>query len=474
MIRKYIFILTAVLLLPAAAVAQEVTVVGIDNPAPEAVDGSQNARPWTLAECIAWARDNNIQILQQELYAKDAEMAVSQAKLNYIPSLSAGGNYNTTFAESLDPVSGVTQGSYSSISASASLSTDLFAGFKKLHNLRRADLSLRETLMSIEKAKNDLELNVTAAYLDILSAEERVHISQAQQETLQLQVDNSQKLVDAGKSTLGDLLQLQAQLADVKQQLLQNENQRILAYFNLCQLLEIEDFMNFRIITPEQVTIITDSAFSSTREIIEAAQALPQIEGAKLGVEIAERDIKIAKADHYPSLRFSAGYGSSYSTNQSKAIPDPNNPTGYIYEKYPFGEQIRDHASPSISLSLSIPIFNSFQTRNNVRSKRIALQRADYNMMLAQKQISKDIQQAFIDATGALEQYNSAVANVSTNEEAFRIVEQKFNLGAATPIDYSIALYNLTNSRAQLSQAKYQYVFKSKILDFYKGVPIDL
>ena len=470
-------ILITAILLPFAAAAQEVTVVGIDNPAPEAIDGSPAARPWTLAECIAWARDNNIQILQQELSIRDAEMALTQAKLNYIPSLSAGGSYGTTFAESLDLASNTIQGSYSSISASAALSTDLFAGMKKMHNLRRADLSLRETLMSVEKVKNDLELNVTAAYLDILSAEERVRISQAQMETLGLQVENSRKLVDAGKSTLGDLLQLQAQMADANQVMLQNQNQRILAYFNLCQLLEIEDFMNFRVITPEEVAIVTDPSFSSTREIIEAAQSLPQIEAAKLGVEIAERDIKIAKADHYPSLRFSAAYGSNYSTNRTKSYQDPekpDDPKAIIHENYPFGEQMRDQATPSISLSLSIPIFNSFQTRNNVRSKRIALQRADYNMQLTQKQISKDIQQAFIDATGALEQYNSAVANVDTNEEAFRIVEQRFNLGAATPVDYSIALYNLTNSRAQLSQAKYQYIFKSLILDFYKGIPIDL
>ena len=471
MIRKYIFILLAALLFPATAVAQEVTVVGIDNPAPEAVDGSQNTRPWTLAECIAWARDNNIQILQQELYAKDAEMAVSQAKLNYIPSLNAGASYGTTFAESFDPVSGATRPSNTNASISASASTDLFAGMKKMHTLKLSQLSLSETLMSIEKAKNDLELNVTAAYLDILSAEERVRISQSQIQTLEVQVSNSQKLVDAGKTTHGDLLQIQAQLADAKYQLLANENQRTLAYFNLCQLLEIEDFMNFRVITPESLVIVTDASFSSTNDIIEAAQSLPQIEAAKLGVDIAERNIKLAKADYYPSLRFSAGYGTSYSTTQGKRIP---NTTPVEYEKYPFFEQLRDYATPSISLSLSIPIFNSFQTRNNVRSKRIALQRADYNMQLAQKQISKDVQQAFIDAYGALEMYKSSIANVETNEESFRIVEQKFNLGAATPVDYNIALYNLTNARAQLSQAKYQYIFKSKILDFYKGVPIEL
>lgn len=470
-------ILIAALLLPAVVSAQEVTVVGIGNPAPKAIDGSPNARPWTLAECIAWARTNNIQILQQELSAKDAEMAVSQAKLNYIPSLNAGASSNTAFGQSFDPVSQKSQESYTSLSSSLSASTDLFAGFKKLHSLKRSQLSLRETLMTIEKAKNDLELNVTAAYLDILSAEERVRISQAQIKTLELQVENIKTLVDAGKSTYGDLLQLQAQLADAKHQQLLTENQRILAYFNLCQFLEIDDFMNFRVIAPESVVIMTEVTFSTTDEIIDAAQSLPQIEAAKLGVEIAERDIKIAQADYYPSLRASVSYGSNYSSNLKKVVPDPSDPENeklFQYFNYPFMEQFRHHAGASASVSLSIPILNSFQTRNNVRSKRIALQRADYSMMLAQKQISKEIQQAFIDAHGALEQYNSAVANVDTNEEAFRIVEQKFNLGAANPVDYSVALYNLTNSRAQLSQAKYQYIFKSKILDFYKGIPIDL
>lgn len=476
--KKYIILLAGLVAFVYAAGAQEpgqkteVNVIDIDAPNPEPIADSLFTRPWTLARCISWARENNIQILQKGLSIDESELAARQTRLDYIPSLNASANSSTSFGNSYDPVSQNSQESYTSISASASVSTDVFAGLRKLHSMRRSDLSLKETLLSIEKAKNDLTLNVTASYLDILFAEEKLAIAETQIGVLEMQVARSRKQLDAGAATLGDLLQIQSQLADAKHQKLLTENQRVLAYFNLCQLLEIEDFMSFRIVAPEAVVILTDMSISSAQEIIDVAQSLPEIEGARLGIEIAKKDIRIAKADYYPTLRFSIGYGSNYADNMK--LPDPDNPGTYLNERYPFFDQMKNHAGASANLSLSIPIFNSLRTRNAVKTKQVALRRADYNLQLAQKQLSKEIQQAFIDAHGALEQYNSTVSNVETYEESFRMVDQKFNLGAATPVDYGVALYNLVNARAELSQAKYQFIFKTKILDFYKGIPIDL
>lgn len=454
MIKKYMILL--LMLLPFGAAAQEAT------PAPR----------WTLAQCIEWARENNIQILQQELAIRDAELSAQQARLDYIPSVNAGVGSNTSFGNSYDPVSQNSQKSYTSVSGSASVTTTLFGGFKKHHNLRRADLSLKETLMSVEKARNDLTLNVTAAYLEVLFAEERLRISESQTELLEMQVDKTRKQAEAGAATVGDLLQIQSQLADARQQKLVSENRRVLAYFNLCQMLEIEDFMNFRIVEPESVALRGDTPVAGTEEIMDAAQSLPQIEGAKLGIEIAKKNISMAKSDLYPTLNLSVGYGSNYSSNM--LMPDPNNVGSYLNERYPFLDQVKNHAGASASLSLSIPIFNSMKARNNVKSSNMALRRAEYGLMLAQKQLGAEIQQAFIDVHAALERYNSSVANADTYEESFRMVEQKFNLGAATPVEYGTALFNLMDARSALLQAKYEYVFKTRILDFYKGIPIDL
>ncbi len=268
-----------------------------------------------------------------------------------------------------------------------------------------------------------------------------------------MQVEQSKKLVDAGKNTQSDLLQIQSQLADAEHESITARNQLKLSYFNLCQMLEIDDFMNFAVMAPEELVMDTNLSLSSADDIIEAAQHLPQIGRAKLDVEIADRNVSLARSAYYPTLRLSAGYGTSWSDVSTNS----------------FSTQLKNSASGSVSLSLNIPIFNSFSVRNNVKSQKIAYRMAEYDMHIVQKQLNKEIQQALIDATGALEQYHSSLKTVATTEESFRIIEQRYNIGAASPVDYSVALYNLINARSQLTQAKYQYIFKTKILDFYKG-----
>ncbi len=420
------------------------------------------AKRWTLQECIRYAQEHNIQILQQELSQEDAELARLQSRLDYLPSVNASAGTGVSFGRVLDQTSYefIENTTNADMSLSVSAGMDLFGGMKKLHTLRRSELNLRANLLSIEKAKNDLALNVTAAYLDILFAEERVKISSSQIATLGLQVEQSRQLVDAGKNTLSDLLQMQSQLADAEYQSILTRNQRTMAYFNLCQLLEIEDYANFSVIAPEELSVDGDTRPSSSGEIVEAAQQLPQIGRAKLDVEIADRNVRLARSSYYPTLRLSGGYGSSASEIHR--------------DRMNFGTQLKNFASGSISLSLSIPIFNSLSARNNVKAQKTAYRRAEYDMLIVEKQLNKEIEQAVIDANSALEQYNSSLLTVETNEESFRMIEQRYNLGAASPVDYSVALYNLVNARSQLAQAKYQYIFKTKILDFYKGKPIQL
>lgn len=436
-------------------------------------------QPWTLRSCIDYARQNNIEIMRQGLSVEEAALGKRQARLNYIPSVSASFNSGTSFGRVLDPTTYefMENTSNTDLSGSLAAGTELFAGMRKLHQLKKADLSFENMLLELEKARNDLELNITAAYLDILFAEEKVSIAGKRTETLELQVEQVEKLVSGGRKTIGDLLQLQSDLADAKYQSIEADNQRKLAYFNLCQLLEIENYENFRIFIPESISVTGNGMTDTPGSIFEAAQELPQIKSAALSIKMADRDIRIAQSALYPTLNLSAGYGTSFSNGRRKwvspnATPDPNDPGTYV--SYPFKEQIRDNASYYVSLGLSIPIFNSLSARNNVKSYRIAQRRAQYDYLRVQKELNREIQQAFIDAQGAYEQYGAAMKNIATSEEAFRMIEEKYNLGAASPVDYTLALYNLVNARSQLAQAKYSYIFKTKILDFYKGIPINL
>lgn len=436
--------------------------------------------PWTLRDCIEYAQENNIDLRRQELSTEDATLAKKQARLNYIPALSGSLGSGTSFGRVLDPTTYQFRENSSNTDLSASLSagTEIFAGMRKYHQLKKADLNFQDMLLRVEKTRNDLELNITAAYLEILFSEEEVAIAQKRTETLELQVEHVEKLVEAGRKTIGDLLQLQSDLADAKYQSIEAGNKLSLAYFNLCQLLEIRDFRTFRIYIPESLPVSAEGLTDTPDSILEMAQEMPQIKSAALSLDMADRDIRIAQSYLYPTLGVSAGYGTSFSNGRLKQAAsgdtsfDPNDPSTYV--PYPFKEQIRNNANYYISLSLSVPIFNSLSARNNVKSYRIARRRTEYDYMLAQKELNREIQQAYINAVGAYEQYEAAKKNTATSREAFRMIEEKYNLGAASPVDYSIALYNAVNAQSQLSQAKYSYIFKTKILDFYKGIPITL
>lgn len=427
---------------------------------------------WTLRRCIEYARANNIEIRQQELAADDAALARQQARLDYIPSVSASVGTSFSVGRILDPTTYEFRENSANTDMNASLTagTELFGGMRKYHRMKKADLNLQTVLLQVEKARNDLELNITAAFLDVLFADENAEIARQHTATLTSQAEHTAMLVEAGRSTIGDLLQIQSELADAEYEQADALNTLSLAYFKLSQLLEIDDWENLRIAVPDSLDISPSMLPSSPDEVLAMAQQLPQVEAADLSIEMADRDISIAKAALYPSLNLAAGYGSSFSDGRTK--PNLNNPTTYV--RYPFKEQMRDNASYYISLSLEIPIFNSLSARNNVQTYRTAKRRAEYDYMIMQKELANEIRQAYIDASGAYEQYNAARKNVATAEEAFRIVEEKFNRGAASPVDYNVALYNMTNSRSQLAQAKYRFVFRTKILDFYKGIPIEL
>lgn len=437
---------------------------------------------WTLEQCISYAQSHNASIKQQELDIEDAQILLQQSKLDYIPSLGVSSSYNLSMGRVLDPTTYefIENNTVQDFNASATISTELFAGFKKLYAKRRAALNLKSVFKGIEKAKNDLALNVTAGYLEVLLADENIAIVESKISLLQTQEVQSRELVEAGKITLGELLQVQAQIADAQGELLSAQNRRETAALNICQMLEIEDYKSFRVISPDAVVISPEDSTLEFDEVRESANMLPQISKAQLDIRVAEKDISISKAAMAPSLSISGGHGSSFSDARQKLRTDANgNPiidlnNNMLYTRYPFMDQIRDNASSYISLSLNIPIFHSRQSKNKVRMNRIAKQRAEYDLILTQKQLDKDVQQSLIDARTALQKYYSSKVNVATNEESFHYVQQKLDVGTVTYVDYQVALDNLTKAKSQLLQAKYEYILRKQILNFYMGQSISL
>lgn len=437
------------------------------------------AQQWDIEQCIRYAVENNIQVKQGQKAVEISRVDNLQTKLNYLPSLSASGNYNISFGRSLDPTTYnyISGEAVHNFSTSASLNTQLFGGMQKLHNLRRSEFSLLASIQDVERIKNEIIIAVTAAYLQVLYNKEQISVSENQLELLQSQLERTTKLVDAGSVPLGNRLELEAQMASEQYNLITYQNQRLTALLTLTQLLELRNVPEFDVVVPDTATyvkLIREDGANIARvdDVFEAALGLPQIELEKLRTKIAERDVSIARARYYPTLNFGASYGSSWSDARKKPQLNPDGST--YYSGYPFFDQLSDNASSALQFNMSIPIFNGLQTRNNVRKAKLSLQNADLSLRLAEDRLYKEIQQAWTDATGSLERFRSAQISVRSNEESFRYAETKFNAGATTVVEYNLAKNNLITAQSMMIQSRYDYIFKMKILDFYRGIEITL
>ncbi|MEG2061964.1 MAG: TolC family protein [Alistipes sp.] len=441
-------------------------IVGSVQPAFAQTD---SMRCWSLDACIAYAQEHNIEIKTQELTAESKRITFSESKWAYAPDVSVSNGYNVSSGRVLDPTTysfvenQTVQGNNTSISAGFTL----FGGMSNLHNLRRAKLDLQAELLGVEKTRNDVTLNITAYYLEILCAEESIRNAEQIVATLQIQEEKTAKQVEVRKVTTADLLQIQSQLANAENEVLTARNQLYIAKLNLCQLLEIEDYMNFRTATPEKTLSAIDLLPHGVDEVVEAAHSLPQVRIAELEIDIARRDVRIAQAAYYPTLSIGAAYGSSFSDARQKTFQNADGT--YRFEAYPFFEQYKDNANKYLSVSLNVPIFGRLTARKRVQKQKIAVQQAQYALQTMRKQVTKEVNQAWIDTHTAWEKYRSSQKFVATATEAARQVERKYELGVATVVDYNTALDNLVKANSQLLQAKYEYLFKTRIIRFYQN-----
>ncbi|MEA3449086.1 MAG: TolC family protein [Bacteroidota bacterium] len=454
---------------------------------------------WSLERCIQYAIDNNISIKQQELNADYQKNDVFTTKMSVLPSVNSSAYQSFTFGRSVDMYTNeFSEDNTRSLNMDISAQMNLFNGFQKYHKIQKSKLNLDASLKDLEKAKNDISIAIANAFFNVLYNMELVETSRAQVGTTEEQVSNTKKLVDAGSLARGNLLEVKSQLANEELQLVNAENALDLAYLNLQQLLELDTVRNFNIMAPQIDALDETQLLPEAYQVyLEAKMNMPQMEAARLDVQIAREDIAIARSGHYPSLSLSASYGSGFSDASQEIdeiIPADPLPIGYavsqegggeIFDVYqynfdytyntkPFSDQVRDNASTSISLGLSIPIFNGWQVNSSVSNAKINHQAAKYNLESARKQLLKEIQQAHADAKAAMKKYIATKKALEAMQESFKHTEKKFNIGMVNSLEYNTAKTQLNNTESELLRAKYEFVFKQKILDFYRGTPITL
>jgi outer membrane protein len=444
---KFILVLAAVLALPTVSRGQE--------------------EPWTLTRCITYAFENNIGLKQRELNVEVSKNNLTQSKIGILPTLNSGLSQSNRFGRSVDPLTYefTTENSKGASFYTAS-DMDLFRGLQNLRTIERNKLDLSKNMKDLEKARNDLALNIARLFLQILFNEELHDIALQQVEITRQQVERTRKLVDAGSLPKGDLLEIQAQLANEELNEVNALNQLDLSYLDLAQMLDLKNPEQFRIRRPTFESIqILDNLGNAENIYLAALKSLPQIKSAELDLQSLEKDLQIAKGKMSPSLSMSASYGTGYSDR----LKDFQ--TGKVM---PLRDQLDFTSQTSLGFNLNVPIFNGLSTRTSVNNAKLSVANGKYALQQTQNQLLKEIQQAFTDARASLNRYRATEKSVQALEEAFRYADQKYNVGLLTSLDYNVAKNNLTKARSELLQAKYNYIFNTKILDFYRGIPIDL
>jgi outer membrane protein len=452
-------------------------------------------KTWSLQNCIDYALANNIQIKQQQLSEQLAKVNLFQSKAGILPGINGGISHAYNYGKTIDMYTNqFASSTVQSDNFYLSSSVTLFSGFQLLNNIKQNKIELLASQYDLDKMMNDLSLNISTAYLQILYNIELLNIAENQIGITNQQVIRTKKLVEVGTLAKGSLLTLEAQAATEDLAVVNAQNNLNLSYLTLTQMLDISAVDSFKITIPLLELPAESSLLTKPEQIYSIAlEKQPEIKSAEMKVKSSEISLSIAHGLRSPALSLRATYGTGYSGASKRLKGAQVNgldtigfieqaPPVYVvapgftyqYENIPFKDQFNDNVNKSISLNLSIPIFNGWQTNTAISKAKIAIQNSEYTLQTTKNTLYKSIQQAYADAVAALNKHKSSQKSVEALKESYKYAEQKFDVWLLNTTDYNDAKNKLTEAESNLLQAKYEYVFRLKILDFYMGKPIEL
>jgi len=447
-------------------------------------------QPWSLDQCVSYAWAHNLTVKQAEVSRQIAKNTVNGSKANILPNLNGYAANTWNVGRTIDPFT-------NTFATSEVLSQDFYlssaftiwGGEQAVNTVRQNEASYKASGFDVDISKNNLALNIASGYLQILLDQELLQQAKDQHEVTLQQVEHTKTLVDAGSLARSNLLDVEAQEAsdDVNQVNMQNNLD--LAMLGLAQLLDIDSTNLFKILTPE-LQIPANPAIQGPEQIYNTAvSTLPDIKSAELKWESAEAGKQAAAGALYPKLTFNITMGTGYSgSNRQSSTTIANDTVGYVGASpiiakvpsetvgavTPWASQLNEDFNKSFGFKLNIPIFNGLQTNVAYKNAKLNSLNAWYTYENSQLTLRKNIQQAYADALGALNKYHATEKSVASTREAFNYAKTKFDVGLATALDYNTAKTNLTKAESDQLQAKYNYIFKIKVLDFYEGKPLKL
>ena len=416
-------------------------------------------RQWSLRECSDYAVAHNIGIKQQENQCRQQELNLSTARNARLPDLSGSVGQNFSFGRGLTAENTYSNTNTSSTSFSLGTSIPLFTGFQIPNQIKLNQLNLEATTADLEKAKNDIRMQVAQAYVQILYDMEIADVAHRQIAIDSVQVERLQAFVKNGKAAEAELSQQKAPLANSRLTATQADNNTRLAILSLTQLLELPTPDDFAIVRPDVSEISRLSSLSGLTPDMIYAEALgikPEILSQQLRLKGSEHNIKIAQAVNYPTLSLSGGLGTNYYTTSG-------------FPSDAFGTQLKNNFSQYVGLNLNVPIFNRFQTRNNIRNARIEQENQQLQLDNTKKTLYKEIQQVYYNALNAHSKEASSEEAVQSSKDAFRLMQAKYENGKATITEFNEAKNNYLKSESDLVQARYENLYQQALIEFYRG-----
>ncbi|KAF0199874.1 MAG: transporter [Bacteroidetes bacterium] len=426
---------------------------------------------WTLEQCVNHAITNNLQLKQQMLLVEIAKADLLQSKLDLLPGISGNASHAYNYGQTIDR--------YTNRFATSRVQSNnfylqggvtLFNGFQKLNGIKQNQLNLMASQQDADKYMNDMSINIATFYLQVLFYKELVQIRTKQLDITSQQVERMKKLVNAGTMAPGDAYTIEAQYAVEESSLIDAENNLDVSLLTLSQLLDLPSAEGFDIEVPALSIEGDPKLVGNPDQIFLYAQAnMPEIKASEYRMQSSERQLARAKGNYYPSLSLSGSWGTGYS-GASQYLDS----TDFSLKTTPWDDQIRDNNNQTIGLYLTIPILNGWQSRTMVSKAKISLDNSKLDYELQKMMLRKTIQQAWADARASLKQYHASEKKVNATRESFRYAEQKFDVGIMNSVDYNNAKKDLSNAESEQIQSKFDFIFKTTVLDFYMGKPLTL
>ncbi len=411
---------------------------------------------WTLDECVDYAMEHNVQILQSIVNQNNAELQYKMAKNAWLPTVSADASESFGFGQSPSANGVYVSDNSSSTSFGISVGMPLFNGLNLYHQTKANSLSLDASKKDLEAVKYDLKLLVMSYYMQVIYNKEIKAIAEKQLALTEEQYEKTQQLFELGKLPESDVYESAAQVATAKSSLVQADNNLMISKLDIVQALELESIEDFDVVSPEIFTPVDSKTIPSQETTYDFAVVhQPKMEAANLRLEKSYIDVKASKSAWYPSLSLFAGYSNGYYNYFSQS----NN--------LPFSEQIKNNGRTSFGLRLNIPIFNAMQTKYNVERTKLSIENQEIAIQTTKKELKKEIQQAYYSAIAAQQKYNAAEETFQAAQIAYRYSNESFAAGRTTLLELNESKNRLFKSESESLQAKYEFLYRIKVLEFY-------